>query len=122
MARGPNDETPEPRGGEAAERLRQFLDARYAPEDRPDVPVQDAGDEGATADESGDAESRRERDLSSAETQGRPSEADAGGADSPAEADAGGADSPADGAAGRASNPARRSEADRDERDTGEEK
>jgi hypothetical protein len=47
MTKRPDDETPEPPGGRAAERLREFIAARFPEGERPELPVDDATDEDA---------------------------------------------------------------------------
>jgi hypothetical protein len=48
MTKRPDDETPEPPGGRAAERLREFIDARFPEGERPELPVDDAAGEDTT--------------------------------------------------------------------------
>ena len=46
MTKRPDDETPEPSGGRAAERLREFIDARFPEGERPELPGDVTSDEG----------------------------------------------------------------------------
>jgi hypothetical protein len=47
MTKRPDDEMPEAPGGRAAERLREFIDARFPEGERPELPVDDTPAEDA---------------------------------------------------------------------------
>jgi hypothetical protein len=60
MTKRPDDETPEPTGGRAAERLREFIDARFPEGERPEFPVDDSPDEEEADGQAGPADAEAE--------------------------------------------------------------